>query len=242
VKLYTLNRVRVNSTQNIHQTPTKRPNIAALAPDLPPLAAAGIRLLHRTCRFEILGKENWLGAELIEKPKIAAFWHFSYPTILYFFRDKGYLTITSRSRDGEFAAKMVESLGFFAFRGSPGKGGAAALRSMISAFKESSGGGFVADGSQGPAQMAQKGLLVLAMYSGSPIIPVSFSADRCLRLRTWDKTMIPMPFSRVIVAFGPLIRVERNASSVAIEEYRVQLDRTLNEITARARKEAGAFA
>ncbi|MDR3567136.1 MAG: lysophospholipid acyltransferase family protein [Syntrophobacteraceae bacterium] len=230
----------MNST--IHDKPKKRRNIAALAPVLPRLAAAGIRLLHRTCRFKIVGEENWFGVNEIEAPKIAAFWHFTYPTILYFFRDRGYLTITSRSRDGEFAAKIVESLGFFAFRGSPGKGGAAALKSMISVFKKSAGGGIVADGSQGPAEIAQKGLLVLAMYSGSPIIPVSFAADRCRRLRSWDKTMIPMPFSRIVVSYGPHIRVERNASSEEIEKYRVQLDRTLNEITARARKEAGAFA
>ncbi len=100
----------------------------------------------------------------------------------------------------------------------------------------------MADGSQGPAQIAQKGLLVLAMYSGSPIIPVSVAADRCWRLPTWDKTVLPMPFSRVAVSYGPLIWVERNASSVAIEKYRVQLERTLNEITSQAEKEVRAFA
>ncbi|MDA8305451.1 MAG: lysophospholipid acyltransferase family protein [Deltaproteobacteria bacterium] len=227
---------------NIHDKPKNRRNIAALAPVLPRLAAAGLRLLHRTCRFVNVGEENLLRGYKVKAPIIAAFWHFSYPTILYVFRDNGYLTITSRSRDGEFAARMAQGLGFFAFRGSPRKGGAAALKSMISAFKKSPGGGFVADGSQGPAQIAQKGLLVLAMYSGSPIIPVSVAADRCWRLPTWDKTVLPMPFSRVAVSYGPLIWVERNASSVAIEKYRVQLERTLNEITSQAEKEVRAFA
>ena len=232
----------VAEISTIHDKPKTRRNIAASAPVLPRLAGAAVRLLHRTCRFESVGEENWLRVNEIEGPKIAAFWHFTYPTILYFYRDKGYLTITSRSRDGEFAAKMAESLGFFAFRGSPGKGGAAALKNMISSFKKSSGGGIVADGSQGPAQIAQKGLLVLAMYSGSPIIPVSFAADRCRRLRTWDKTLVPLPFSRVVVSYGPHIEVERNASSATIETYRVRLEATLNEITAQARKKAGSFA
>jgi len=227
---------------NIHEKLVKRRNIAESMPLLPHLAASALRLLHRTCRIEMIGEEFYRSSFDIEGPKIAAFWHFCYPSILYFFRDQGYLTIISRSRDGEFAARMVKKLGFFPFRGSPGKGGAAALKGIISAFRNGPGGGFVADGSQGPAQVAQKGLLLLAMYSGSPIFPVSFAANRCWRFRTWDKTLLPMPFTRVVGAWGPIIRVARGSSSAEIEEHRIQLERTLNEITRKAEKAAGAFA
>jgi lysophospholipid acyltransferase (LPLAT)-like uncharacterized protein len=223
------------SNSNIHESPAKRLNIAESMPFLPPLAAMAMRLLHRTCRFEIVGEENYRASREIN-PMIAAFWHFSYPAVLYYFRDHGYLTVVSRSRDGEFAARLVKSLGYFPFRGSPGKGGAAALKGIISAFRGSPGGGFVADGSQGPARVAQKGLLLLSMYSGCPITPVSVAADRCWRFRTWDRTMLPKPFARIAFAVGPMIRVERGASSDRIEEYRVQLERSLNEITLQAEK------
>jgi hypothetical protein len=203
-------------------------------PFLPHFAAVALRLIHRTCRFEIVGEENYQGLMALKGPKIAAFWHFCYPSVLYFFRDCGYLTIISRSRDGELAARLVKRLGYFPFRGSPGKGGASALKGMISAFRGSPGGGFVADGSQGPAQTAQKGLLLLAMYSGCPIASVSVAADRCWRFRTWDRTLLPKPFARVAVAFGPLIRIERGASSAHIEERRVQLEQTLNDVTRQA--------
>jgi len=209
---------------------------------LPHLAVGALKLLHRTCRFEIVGEQNYRAWRHVEGPTIGAFWHFSYPSVLYFFRDHGYLTIVSRSRDGELAARMIKRLGYFPFRGSPGKGGVAALKGIISAFRDCPGGGFVADGSQGPAQVAQKGLLLLAMYSGSPILPISVAADRCWRLRTWDKTLLPKPFARVTISFGPMIRVERGASADKIEQYRVQLERTLNEITGQAGEAAGAFA
>jgi hypothetical protein len=137
---------------------------------------------------------------------------------------------------------MVKSLGFYPFRGSPGKGGAAALKGIISAFRSRPGGGFVADGSQGPAQVAQKGLLLLAMYSDSPIMPIGVAADRCWRFRTWDKTLLPKPFSRIAFAFGPIIRIERGVSPVRIEEYRVQLERSLNESTRLAEEAVGTFA
>ncbi len=225
---------------NIHQKPAKRRNIAASMPFLPPLAAMAQRLLHRTCRIEFVGEENYLAAQEIQpKPVIAAFWHCAYPSILYFFRDHGYLTIISRSRDGDFAASLVKSLGFSPFRGSPGKGGVAALKGMISAFRNSPGGGFVADGSQGPAQVAQKGLLLLAMYSDAPIVPVSVAADRCWRFRTWDKTLLPKPFARLAFSFAPMIRVERGASPAEIEECRIKLERNLNDGTWLAEKAVG---
>jgi len=223
---------------NIHEKPPKRFNIAESMPFLPPLAAMVMRLLHRTCRFEIIGEENERASRGFN-PRIAAFWHFSYPTVLHFFRDHGYLTVVSRSRDGEFAARLVKSLGYFPFRGSPGKGGAAALKGIISAFRGSPGGGFVADGSQGPAQVAQKGLLLLAMYSGCPIMPVSVAADRCWRFRTWDRTLLPKPFARIALAIGPMILIERGASPARVEECRVQLERSLNEITLLAEKAVG---
>ncbi len=225
-------------TPNIHEKRAKRRNIAESMPFLPPLAATVMRLIHRTCRFEIVGEENYRAAREIN-PRIAAFWHFSYPTVLYFFRDHGYLTVVSRSRDGEFAARLVKSLGYFPFRGSPGKGGVAALKGMISVFQGGPGGGFVADGSQGPARVAQKGLLLLAMYSGCPIMPVSVAADRCWRFRTWDRTLLPKPFASIALSFGPLIRIERGASPDRVEECRVQLERSLNEITLQAEKAVG---
>jgi lysophospholipid acyltransferase (LPLAT)-like uncharacterized protein len=225
----------------IHQKPAKRISIAESMPFLPRLAAMALRLLLKTCRIQIIGEEHYR-ASLDINPRIAAFWHFTYPCILYFYRDKGYLTIISRSRDGEFASILVKSLGFYPFRGSPGKGGAAALKGIISAFKGGPGGGFVADGSQGPARVAQKGLLLLCMYAGCPIMPVSVAADKCWRFRTWDRTLLPKPFSRVIFSFGPMITVERGASSEKLEEHRAQLERTLNEITVQAEEALRAFA
>ncbi len=226
---------------NIHEKQKKRRGIAHYMPFLPALAAVGLRILHWTCRFEIVGEENYRAA-LSDKPRIAAFWHFTYPSILHFFRDHGYLTITSRSRDGELAAGLVRKLGYVPFRGSPGKGGASALKGIISAFKDNPGGGFVADGSQGPARVAQKGLLLLAMYSGCHIMPVSVAADRCWRFRTWDRTLLPKPFARIAIAFGPLIQVGKGSSAERIEEYRIHLERILNEITEEAEKAVGAFA
>lgn len=216
---------------NIHEKSKKRRGIAEYMPFLPPLMAFFFRLLYRSCRFTILGEENFKAGREWGGPSIAAFWHCAFPGILYFFRDSGYLTIISRSRDGELAARIVERLRFKSFRGSPGKGGSTALKQLISAFRKAPGGGFVADGSQGPARIAQKGLLILALHSGSPVVPVGVAANPCWRFRSWDRTVLAKPFSRVVMAFGPLIWVEKGASSERIEQYRLELEAGLNAVT-----------
>ena len=204
--------------------------------------AFSLRLIHRSCRFIVAGRGEFAGRPGMEGAgRSPRFWHCAYPAVLYFFRDKGYLTIISRSRDGELAARMVQRLGFKSFRGSPGSGGATALKQLISAFGKSAGGGFVADGSQGPADIAQKGLLMLALHSGSPILPVGMAAHPCWRFRSWDRTVLAKPFSRVVMAFGPMIRVERGATAERMEEYRVELEAGLNAVTEAAEQAAGGL-
>jgi lysophospholipid acyltransferase (LPLAT)-like uncharacterized protein len=225
-------------TSNIHEKSKKRRGITEYMPFLPALIAFLLRLIYRSCRFTILGEEHLKAAREWGGASIAAFWHCAFPGVLYFFRDNSYVTIISRSRDGELAARMVERLGYKPFRGSPGKGGATALKQIISAFRKAPGGGFVADGSQGPARIAQKGLLILALHSGCPILPVSMAVHPCWRFRSWDRTVLAKPFSRVVMAFGPLIRVERGATAEQIEQYRVELETTLNAITEAAEKTA----
>ena len=133
---------------NIHEKTKKHRNIAESMPFLPALSAAALRLLYGSCRIEIAGEENYLASKDIH-PWIGVGWHFTFLSLLYFFRDLGYLTIASRSRDGDFAAGLVKGFGWHSFRGSPKKGGVAALKGIISAFCRSPGGGFIADGSQG---------------------------------------------------------------------------------------------
>ncbi|MEN6437366.1 MAG: lysophospholipid acyltransferase family protein [Syntrophobacter sp.] len=203
---------------------------------MPAAAAAALRLLHGTCRFTFIGMEYLESALSENNTVIAAFWHFAFPAVVYYFRDHNLLTIVSPSKDGEVAAGLVKGLGYTPFRGSPGKGGAKALRQFISALDRCRGGGFPVDGSQGPARIAQKGIPVLAMHARSPILPVSMAANPCWRLRSWDRTVIAKPFSRVVMAFGPLMRIERGVSHEQLEEYRIGLGRRLNALSDLAEK------
>lgn len=218
-------------TLNIQHNPRKLRDFVESLPYVPGAVAATLRILHGTCRFKYIGLEYLRTALSENKAVIAAFWHFAFPAVVYCFRDHNLLTIVSPSKDGEVAAGLVKGLGYTPFRGSPGKGGAKAVRQFISALDNCRGGGFPADGSQGPARVAQKGLPFLAMHARSPLLPVSMAADRCWRLRSWDRTVVAKPFSRVVMAFGPPIVIERGASQERLEEYRIELEKSLNHLS-----------
>lgn len=224
--------------ENIHHKSAKRRIIAQCMRFLPALIALGVRLLHRSCNIILIGAEHVNGIADMSGAGIVAFWHCCFPGVAYFFRDCNYFTVISESRDGDLAAGMVEGLGYRPFRGSPGKGGARAVAQFISAFRKSPAGGFVADGSQGPARIAQKGLLAVALHSGAPIYPVGMAAHPCWRLPSWDKTIIAKPFSRVVIAVGPPIRLERGSTAQMIEERRIELETALNAMCEAAEEAA----
>lgn len=203
-------------------------------PFVPSLAAAIIRLHHGTCKFTILGKEHEEAALSLGGPTLMTSWHFAFPAPIYYYRDRNALVMVSRSRDGEWAARVLEHLGYRCFRGSPGKGGSVALKQLISHIKGTAGGALVADGSQGPPRIAQKGILLLARYSGAPLVPVSMAAEPCWRFRSWDRTVLAKPFSKIVLAFGQPMLIERDISAVQLEQARVALETSLNRLTEQA--------
>jgi lysophospholipid acyltransferase (LPLAT)-like uncharacterized protein len=103
------------------------------------------------------------------------------------------------------------------------------------------GAGIVADGSQGPAMKAQIGAIVLARDTGYPVIPIGFAAKRCVRFNSWDRMILPMPFSKVVMTYGEPVQVAGTARGLKIEEMRRRLEKGLYKATLDAQQivEAG---
>lgn len=200
---------------------------------LPPLIAGVMRRLHGSCEFTILGQENEDAACSQGHPIIYTAWHFAFPAVIYHLRDRNGMVMVSRSRDGEWMTRILKHMGFHSARGSTHKGGSAALRQVISHLRKGNPGGFIADGSQGPALVAQKGILLLARYARAPLVPVSMAAHPCWRFRSWDRTVLAKPFSRIALAFGPPLWVDASASPERLEEMRQDLELSLNALTRR---------
>lgn len=146
--------------------------------------------------------------------------------------------LISRSADGEFIATVMGALGFPAIRGSRqrqnsvgDKGGAEALRHII---KWAKAGGAVAvtpDGPKGPARVMGEGPVTAARLSGVPVLLLAVASNPCIRIRSWDRTILPLPFSRAAAVYCPPVKVGRDDDlSATARDWTNQL----NAATARA--------
>ncbi|MDQ6768397.1 MAG: lysophospholipid acyltransferase family protein [Gemmatimonadota bacterium] len=177
-----------------------------------------LRVLARTWRIRVVNGDFVGQLRSTGRPFIFALWHGHLLPLLWHHRDEGVKVLISEHRDGELVARTAESLGYGLIRGSTTRG---ADRALISLVRELQAGREVAitpDGPKGPAEKFAPGALVAAQRSDTFILPVVASASRSWRLRSWDRFMIPKPFARVTVAYGPPTKVLATNPRAAAEE------------------------
>ena len=140
--------------------------------------------------------------------------------------------MVSGSSDGEWAARSLSSWGQIPIRGSRHKGGLLAIKEMARIMRQQGcKAGIVADGSKGPARIAQKGAIILARETGAPVVPTGFAARPAFKFNSWDRMILPLPGSKVVIVFGRPISVPPDARGIRIEEFRRNLEDSLNEST-----------
>ena len=139
--------------------------------------------------------------------------------------------MVSASKDGAFLAAILEALNIQPVRGSSSRRGAQALLELTSWVERGYDVAITPDGPRGPCYAAQPGVVSLAQLTGLPIIPVGFQAHRKIRLKSWDRFQIPLPFSRCDIILEKPISVPRDATDARREEIRKQLEQTLKEIS-----------
>jgi lysophospholipid acyltransferase (LPLAT)-like uncharacterized protein len=178
-----------------------------------------VRLLGATWRIRLVNNGGSVDALRRERqPIVFALWHGDMLPLLYQHRDEGVSVLISEHHDGELIARVAESLGFRTVRGSTSRG---ASRALVGLARELEAGHDVAitpDGPRGPARSFAPGALIAAQRADAPVLAVGVSAKRAWRLRTWDRFLIPKPFSKVSVAYAPPVQLEAATARAASEE------------------------
>jgi len=191
-----------------------------------------VELWLASCRFTVVGKDAIRPLLEAGHPIIATLWHASLIYSLFCFRHHPGVIMVSGSSDGEWVARFLNSWGQIPVRGSRHKGGLLAIKKMTRIMRQQGcNAGIVADGSQGPARIAQKGAVVLARETGVPVLPTGLAARPAFRFNSWDRTILPFPGSKVVMVYGRPISVPPDARGVRIEEFRKNLEDSLNEST-----------
>lgn len=208
----------------------KRRQIAFIAG----LGAPVIAALGRTWRYVSEGAEAYDQIVASGQRPIMAFWHGRILPATIFWRDRGIIVITSENFDGEWIARIIKRFGFGAARGSSSRGGVKALVQMKRLMQQGHPTAFTLDGPRGPAEQAQPGAVWLARATGQPILPFHIEAAAAWQARSWDRTQVPKPFTRVAVAVGPPFRVPEEADAAGLERRRVDLEAELRRLRDRA--------
>ena len=188
-----------------------------------------IRLIGPTLRVSI-SYEDGAQQTLEQRPLIASFWHSCMIPATYICRDLGVRVMSSNSYDGEYMGRIIRKFGFVAVKGSSSRNAVRALLGLRRALGEGWTVAFTLDGPRGPRHKVKPGPVALARSSQVPLTMFHAAVDRAWVLNSWDRMMIPMPFSRVLVRFGKLIPVPRDASDEDIERYTAELQAALDRV------------
>ncbi len=202
------------------------------------LGAAVIRTIGWTLRFHFEDRGG-MAAVPANEGIIWSFWHnrlflMSYVHRRFYSHRPPGAGMTSRSKDGEWAAQLVLKFGITPVRGSTARGGTAALRELARFLRRGLDVGVTPDGSRGPRYELKAGLVLLAQLSRRPILPVGVEYSRCVRLRSWDGFMIPLPFSRVDLTLGELIHVPVTHSEAEFEAQRLRCEAAMMALVQRS--------
>jgi lysophospholipid acyltransferase (LPLAT)-like uncharacterized protein len=186
-----------------------------------------IRLIGPTLRVGVSREEGAQGT-LDLRPLVASFWHACQIPATYVFRNLGIRVMSSNSYDGEYMGRIIRKLGFVPVKGSSSRNAVRALLGLRRALDEGWTVAFTLDGPRGPRYKVKPGPVALARSSGVPMTMFHMAVDKAWVLNTWDRLMIPMPFSRVLLRIGGLIHVPADSSDSELPRYEAELQAALD--------------
>lgn len=202
---------------------------------IPTIAFIIIKLISKTLRLKIIGAEPIIEGKKEGKNYIFSFWHNQFFIMPYcYIKALGKHSIsvlTSLSKDGEYISRLLQKFGFSTIRGSSSYRGEFALRTMIRELEKGNDLAVTPDGPRGPRHIVQAGIITLAALTGCPIVPVGYKVKNKKILNTWDRFVIPYPFTRGLLNVGTPIYIPKDISDLEKEEMGQKLEKILLSIS-----------
>jgi len=196
------------------------------------------RVLMITVRCRMRNHTEFL-APNAPGPVIVCFWHNRLASCIKVYEScrkpyvsgRGMAALISASRDGAFLTGILEWFGVQPVRGSSSRRGPQALLELTTWAERGYDLTITPDGPRGPCYQIQDGIMSLAQVTGLPIVPVAFNLNWKLRVKSWDRFQVPLPFARCEVVAGRVLRVPAEATDAERELLRQQLETELRAIT-----------
>ena len=188
-----------------------------------------VRLIVPTLRLAV-SFEDGGPADLKTRPMILSFWHNCIFPAIYIWRGLKIRVMSSDSFDGEWTGRIIRKFGFVKVRGSSSRGAVRGLLGMRRELEQGWSVAFTIDGPRGPRFVAKPGPVVLARATGAPMVAFHIALEDPWVLNTWDKCMIPKPFSRALLRVSQQIMVPKKADDTQREHFHAQLQDALDRV------------
>lgn len=189
-----------------------------------------LRIWERTLRYEVDDRAGLLAKQASESG-IGAVWHnrlLIMPLVLKrFFPHRQGAALISASRDGGWIAALVQRIGFDVVRGSSSRQGAIAMLQLTDVLAGGRDVVITPDGPRGPVYVLGPGIVLLAQKSGAVVFPLNLEYSSCWRVKSWDRFILPRPFSKVRVILGPPHQVAATSSEQEFEMERLRLQNAM---------------
>ena len=193
-----------------------------------------VRILGRTIKIKIVDLSRDHAAQKLENA-IYAFWHNRLLLCFFFYRrchlGKKMCVLADDSYAGEYVGRLMKDKNVNFISHSTKDNAKKEYRDLIRGVRSGRNAWITPDGPRGPIYKVKSGVIRLAQKTGRPIIPVGFSANKMKMLGSWDKFILPFPFSREIVVLGEPIRVLGSMTKDAREKMATDLEVSIKDAT-----------
>lgn len=208
---------------------------------VPRIVWAMLSLIGRTWRFEVIAEEGVTPVLFGEKPgpEIYCFWHQCVLPCTVYYRGSGAVILISRSFDGELITRILKMFGFDAVRGSSSRGAREGLLGLKRIIETGRTAIFTADGPLGPIYQTKMGPIKLAQTTGAPIGAFHLQPEHAWVMKSWDRFLVPKPFTRIVVSWARWTRVSTNLPQDQFEAKRQELNDALEHARLRAFEHMG---
>ena len=195
-----------------------------------------LKILGRTLRFEIDDRAGIVGQPVVEN-YIGALWHnrlLIFPLVLRrFFPNRHGAALISASRDGDLLSDAIHRFDFDVVRGSSSKLGATGLLQLSDVLAKGGDVVITPDGPRGPAYELGQGIIFLAQKTGAAVLPMNMEYSGCWRVKSWDRFIVPRPFSKVRIIIGQPEQIRATSNDEEFEAERLRLQNTMMSLVER---------
>lgn len=191
---------------------------------VPFIASRVLRLLNTMVKKEILGeahlRDTWESGDSVIFPC----WHDQLLLIVFGYPGQHAILLISPSKDGELLTRTMKYFGHDTVRGSSSRGGRAAFKELLTLCKGKLDIALTPDGPRGPRHELKDGVIQLARLSGRPVIPLAFACSRGHRFKSWDRFILPYPFSRGVYSYGEPLYFDKQEG---VDGFRKRLQKAM---------------